>query len=304
MKSLLVLAALLALCHGVSFVNVVMDEWEAYKIEHGKKYDSDLEDKFRLKVFMNNKQRVAKHNAKYESGHVTFKLRLNKFADLLSHEFQQHVNGYNRSASGNGMRRLQGSTFIQPHNSHVPSEIDWRTEGAVTPVKDQGHCGSCWSFSSTGALEGQHFRKTGKLVSLSEQNLVDCSGKYGNEGCNGGLMDQAFQYVKDNGGVDTENSYPYEGQDDTCRYDPDKSGATDSGFVDVESVYYEPQCDSQQLDHGVLVVGYGTEETNGQDYWLIKNSWGEQWGDKGYVRMARNRDNHCGVATQASYPLV
>ena len=195
------------------------------------------------------------------------------------------------------------------------------------------------------------FRKTGKLVSLSEQNLVDCSGEYGNEGCNGGLMDNAFQYIKDNGGIDTERSYPYEGEDDECRYNPRYEiyghanhnsfkfrwkGASDIGFVYVESgneeelqhaiasqgpcsiaidashesfqfystgVYREPECDPGMLDHGVLLVGYGQEE-DGSKYWLVKNSWGEGWGDNGYIKMAREEDNMCGVATQASYPLV
>lgn len=229
-----------------------------------------------------------------------------------------------------------GSSWIEPESVTVPKSIDWRKKGAVTPVKNQGHCGSCWSFSTTGALEGQLFRKTGELVSLSEQNLIDCSTTYGNNGCGGGLMDNAFTYIKENHGIDTEEAYPYEGKQGECRYKKSESAGQDTGFVDIPSgneralvkalatvgpvsvaidashesfqfyhdgVYNPPDCDSHALDHGVLAVGYGTTD-DGQDYYIVKNSWGTIWGKEGYVLMARNSQNECGVATQASYPLV
>lgn len=340
MRVLISLFALLALANAVSFVDIVKEEWRTYKLSHSKKYDSEVEEKFRMKIFMENKHKIAKHNQKYAQGLVSYKLSVNKYADLLHHEFANIMNGFNRSTSHstglNAIRKENGVTFISPANVELPKSVDWRTAGAVTPVKDQGHCGSCWSFSATGALEGQHFRKTGVLISLSEQNLVDCSVAYGNNGCNGGLMDNAFRYIKDNGGIDTEISYPYEGIDDTCHFDKSKIGATDRGFVDIpqgderklmeavatigpvsvaidashesfqfynEGVYDEPTCDSENLDHGVLVVGYGTNE-DGTDYWLVKNSWGTTWGDKGFIKMTRNKENQCGIATSASYPQV
>jgi len=340
MKLLLLLFAVVISSQAVSFSELVVEQWGAYKAAHNKQYHSETEERFRMKIFMDNSHKIAKHNKLYEQGLVSFKLGLNKYADLLHHEFVNTLNGFNRTK--NGIFKMSGQvddgvTFIPPANVKLPDTVDWREHGAVTPVKDQGHCGSCWSFSATGSLEGQHYRKTGKLVSLSEQNLVDCSTKYGNNGCNGGLMDNAFRYVKDNGGIDTEQSYPYDAEDEKCHYNPRDKGATDKGFVDIESgneeqlkaavatvgpmsvaidasheafqlysegVYVDPQCSSEELDHGVLVVGYGTDEQTGTDYWLVKNSWGPSWGLDGYIKMARNKENQCGIATQASYPLV
>jgi len=258
---------------------------------------------------------------------------MNKYADMTINEFVKVMNGYN--ATMQGQRTQHRQTFSFDANVKVPDTVDWRDKGYVTPIKDQAQCGSCWAFSSTGSLEGQHFKATGKLVSLSEQNLVDCSTAQGNMGCNGGLMDQAFTYIKVNNGIDTEDSYPYEALDKPCRFKAADVGATDTGFTDITSkdenalqqavatvgpisvaidaghtsfqlyksgVYNEPFCSQTRLDHGVLAVGYGTDSA--KPYWLVKNSWGESWGNKGYIMMSRNKRNQCGIATAASYPTV
>uniref|UniRef100_A0A3B5A7M5 Cathepsin S-like n=1 Tax=Stegastes partitus TaxID=144197 RepID=A0A3B5A7M5_9TELE len=221
------------------------------------------------------------------------------------------------------------SPFAGATGSDVPDTMDWREKGCVTSVKMQGACGSCWAFSAAGALEGQLAKKTGKLVDLSPQNLVDCSGKYGNHGCNGGYIHKAFQYVIDNQGIDSDASYPYTGREQPCRYNPSYRAANCSSYS------FLPQDDEGALkealatigpisrhrrylyflslflylfekfslvNHGVLAVGYGT--LNGQDYWLVKNSWGAKFGDQGYIRMARNKNDQCGIALYGCYPIM
>lgn len=313
-----------------------LDEiWHSFKQEHGRNYEAE-EEAERKKTFAENLKKIEIHNYLHSKGLKSYTMGINQFADMKTSEFASLMNGYIKRKNVTVDPAHRAVTYLSPNIPvQLPNSVDWRTKGYVTPVKDQGHCGSCWSFSSTGALEGQHFRKTGSLVSLSEQNLVDCSKSFGNNGCEGGLMDYAFTYIKSNGGIDTEVSYPYEAKDDKCRYNPSSSGATDSGFVDVDSgdesklqeavatigpisvaidashtsfqlyrsgVYNEPECSSESLDHGVLVVGYGTQD--GQDYWLVKNSWSTKWGEGGYIKMTRNKSNQCGIATAASYPLV
>nr|QBK51063.1 late digestive cathepsin L [Ixodes ricinus] len=333
MRRFLVVCFLVVAATAVGENEVLEVEWETFKANYGKSYSSEAEEQFRMTVYMNNKLKVAKHNEQYAEGKVSFQLAMNKFSDLLHEEFVRSRNGFR------GVRPVkQASTYLEPANIEdvcFPQTVDWRKKGAVTPVKNQEQCGSCWAFSATGSLEGQHFLNTGKLVSLSEQNLVDCSDDFGNIGCSGGLMDNAFQYIKANGGIDTEKSYPYTGEDGQCVFDKSNVGAADTGFVDVQTgdetqlmkavasvgpisvaidashisfqfyaqgVYDEPACSSEMLDHGVLAVGYGT--LNGKDYWLVKNSWGADWGQEGYILMSRNKNNQCGIASNASYPLV
>jgi len=303
--------------------------WAQFKQMYGKNYN-DIEDVARRAVWEHNVALVQQHNLDADMGLRSYRLGVNQHADLRDDEVKR-MRGFKPSKA----EKKPAPQFLAPANVQLPESVDWREHGYVTPVKDQGQCGSCWAFSATGSLEGQHFRQTGKLVSLSEQNLVDCSGAYGNEGCDGGLMDQAFAYIKDNKGIDTELSYPYTAEDGTCVFSKASVGAEDTGFVDVasgseaalmkavatvgpvsvaidasnfsfqlyqEGVYEEDDCSPVDLDHGVLVVGYGQE--NGKDYWLVKNSWGESWGENGYIKVARNKNNMCGIATQASYPLV
>jgi len=308
--------------------DALVSEFTQWAQANQKTYSTD-EFIQRWEVWRGNRQYIEHHNRQNKS----FVLAMNKFGDLTNQEFKQMFNGLNYNHEVNTMTHMH-SAIVPPQLRDLPASFDWRTKGAVAEVKDQGQCGSCWSFSATGSTEGAHFLKTGELVSLSEQNLVDCSSSYGNMGCNGGLMDYAFQYIIDNKGIDTEKSYPYKAVDGTCAYNAANIGATLTKFTDVKAgdekallaavaieptsvaidaghssfqfyksgVYYEANCSPTQLDHGVLAVGWGSEA--GSDYWIVKNSWGADWGTKGYLLMSRNRDNNCGIATAASYPTA
>ncbi|CAL1289366.1 unnamed protein product [Larinioides sclopetarius] len=269
--------------------------WENFKKAFKKMYDAN-EEKTRRSHFEENYKKISEHNQRYEQGKHSFHLGFNQFADMMIDEFVHIVNGLIRGATEAPI------PFVVPKDAVVPDSVDWRKESAVTPVKNQGSCGSCYAFSATGALEGQHKLKRGKLVSLSEQNIIDCSRREGNMGCSGGSMSYAFEYVMVNRGLDSEKSYPYKEKEGICLYKRMKSATNCLGYSDIiprnedtlkiavalvgpisvgidanhqsfqlyrGGIYDEPLCSSTNLDHGVLVVGYGTQD--GQDYWLVKN---------------------------------
>ncbi|XP_017031315.1 cathepsin L1-like [Drosophila kikkawai] len=333
---ILALLALLAASNAASVDQVLDQQWRDFTLEHRRIYQNAAEERFRLKVFSENRNAIIEHNQRFAAGKVSFKLAINEYADLTSEEFNELMNGFNFNFTQQVTdASWDDVTFFSPEFVSLPSSVDWRSKGAVTPVKNQKQCGSCWAFASTGTLEGLQFRKTGKLVALSEQNLVDCSTNWGNQGCQGGFMTNAFNYIRENGGIDTEVSYPYKGINDKCKYNKAAIGATVTGFrilpkgdenkladavanigpISVainasprsfqfysKGVYNEPACDSEKLNHGVTVVGYGREA--GKDYWLVKNSWGTSWGDKGYIKMLRNGKNQCGISTIPVYPTL
>jgi len=319
----------LSLLAGAMAYEASMDHFNLWTYNNQKLYTTELERSLRALVWLDNAKFVEAKNA--EDNGVTYKL--NQFADLTHEEYLATLSPINDLKMEKVLKEMTLVDLPPWAKSFVPASMDWRSKGVVTPVKNQGMCGSCYSFSTTGALEGACAQKTGKLVSLSEQNIMDCSWNYGNNGCNGGMFDRAFYYIQQNGGIDTEASYPYtEKESYSCKYDASTKGGEVSAFYYVNQgdedalmtvigakgpvaiainagqrdfqfynggVYDNPACD-QSLNHGVLAVGYGTE--GGKDYFLVKNSWGTVWGDAGYIKMRRNRGNQCGIATYPSIP--
>ncbi|CAI5799166.1 cathepsin L1-like [Podarcis lilfordi] len=302
--------------------------WRDWKMTHNKVYRERNSENHRRTIWEENFRMIEKHNREASRGKHSYRMAMNHLGDLTKAEFMERLNGLSPELPRERGRRT--TLFQKSDNPSLPSSVDWRSKGYVTPVKDQGSCGSCWAFSATGALEGYLARTTGRLVSLSEQNLVDCSWKQGNQGCNGGWPSWAFQYVMDNHGLDSEQSYPYVGQDLACTYKSADLAVRINGYVDIPSndeaalqeavatygpvtvaldasdfhfyssgVFDYPNCGTS-LNHAVLAVGYGTQ--NGTPYWIIKNSWGPEWGEGGYILLKRG-SNQCGVAEVASYPV-
>ncbi|XP_054795255.1 ervatamin-C-like [Prosopis cineraria] len=303
---------------------VVRKRYEGWLKRHGRQYEDKEEWEAHFRIYQANIRFIECVNAQ----NYTYKLTDNRFADITNDEFRSKYLGSRPT------QQLQTQFRYEKHGA-LPESIDWRKRGAVTPIKDQGQCGSCWAFSAVAAVEGINQIKTGKLVSLSEQELVDCDINGGNLGCLGGYMDKAFTFIEKNGGITTEKDYPYKGTDGTCdkvkaaRHAVNISGHENvpanneeklkaaaahqpvSVAIDAGSYYFQLYSKGifngtcrKDLNHGVTIVGYGKED--GQKYWLVKNSWGEEWGETGYVKMKRDamdKRGICGIAMLPSYPV-
>ncbi|EOY15911.1 Xylem cysteine peptidase 1 [Theobroma cacao] len=309
----------------------LIDLFESWMSKHKKVYDSIEEKLHRFDIFKDNLMHIDETNKKISN----YWLGLNEFADLSHEEFKKMYLGLKVDLSRISGRSESDEEFTYREVMDLPKSVDWRKKGAVTRVKNQGSCGSCWAFSTVAAVEGINQIVTGNLTSLSEQELIDCDTTY-NNGCNGGLMDNAFAYIIANGGLHREDDYPYIMEEGTCEMRKEQSNlVTISGYRDVpknneESLLkalanqpvsvaiqasgrdfqfysggvFDGHCGTQ-VDHGVAAVGYGST-SRGLDYIIVKNSWGPRWGEKGYIRMKRNTkklEGLCGINKMASYPI-
>ncbi|XP_024992824.1 senescence-specific cysteine protease SAG39-like isoform X2 [Cynara cardunculus var. scolymus] len=309
----------------------MLQKHQQWMARYGRQYKDDIERETRFKIFKNNVAYVESFN---DVGNRGYKLSVNEFADQTNEEFKAIRNGFKVPF---GLVSSRTTSFMYEDVNAVPSSMDWRKKGAVTPIKNQGQCGSCWAFSTIAATEGITQLTTGKLISLSEQELMDCDRSGEDQGCEGGYMDDGFKFIVNNKGINTEAGYPYQATDATCNTKKESVHAAKiTGYEDVpandesallKAVAMQPvsvaidagESDFQfyssgvfngscgtELDHGVTAVGYGTSE-DGIKYWLVKNSWGTSWGEEGYIRMQRDveaKEGLCGIAMMASYPTA
>ncbi|KAG2437494.1 hypothetical protein HXX76_006143 [Chlamydomonas incerta] len=303
---------------------------------HARSYlNNAAEFESRFKVWLENLEYILAYNARTTSHWLT----LNHLADLSTPEYKSNLLGFDNQARLARNHLKTGKFMYEDVDADtLPPAVDWRKKNAVAEVKNQGQCGSCWAFATTGSVEGINAIVTGSLVSLSEQELVDCDTEQ-DKGCSGGLMDYAYAWIIKNKGIDTESDYPYTAMDGECNAAKQKRRVvTIDGYEDVPEndevalkkaaahqpvavaieadaksfqlygggVYDDPTCGTS-LNHGVLVVGYGKDVGgSGSNYWIVKNSWGAEWGDAGYIRLkmgSTDAEGLCGIAMAPSYPV-
>ena len=292
-----------------------MTEYNNYIKEYQKDFSYD-----HFSTFKKNRMVIDEIN----NGNESYTLQINQFADNdgLHSKIYKPKNDHQE--------------YYELTNDLIPFHVDWRDKGAVTNVKNQGHCGGCWAFSTTGSIEGLIAIQSGNLFNISEQQLIDCSTSEGNHGCEGGIMEKGYQYVINNDGICSEEEYPYTAQDGECQ--ECKSIVKISKYGDItpnsekilkravakqpvsvaiqanlstfqlysSGIYSDPNC-GDELDHGVLVVGYGYDILHDMEYWIVKNSWGSGWGENGYIRIQRNTETKsglCGITSQPTIPLL
>jgi len=319
----------------------VQTKWQSFKAAFAKTYKDDAEELMRFGVFQKNIEHIHDENAKGNS----YTLAVNQFSDITSAELAAEHMGFKMPSDASQL--YGGAAFLGNHTwegEDLPASVDWTTQGAVTPIKDQGHCGSCWVFSATGAMEAAYQIARKSLVSLAEQQFVDCDHGFlpPTLGCSGGSMSAAFGFAKSNA-LCTEASYKYQAKNGKCQKSctvgmPKGTISGYKGLAPVAkiipaseknmmsavaqqpvSVSLEADKDvfhhysggvvegacGEMPDHGVLVVGYGTDPKLG-DYWKVKNSWGASWGEKGYVRVKRGGSSRgeCAILNSPSYPVI
>jgi len=304
-------------------------EWKSFKSQYGKTY-SGKEDETRKEIFAKALKTIEEHNGKFKAGIKSFEMGLNEHADLTDEEYRKQL----ANAQPVPAKLWDAIPMSNITARNVPNMVNWYDFGFRNPVINQGSCGSCYAMASTAAVEGHYYIKYRQLIQLSQQEIVDCSGNYGNKGCQYGYMAATFDYILNNG-VGAAAGNPYRGVVSQCQYSNPRyyintwyRSAQDNEYALMEAVakgpvvvlinaglnsfryyngglYYDPNCylNTQGVNHFVTVTGYGTNDQN-QPYWVIKNSWGSSWGSGGYMYMARNANNQCGIANQPMYPQI
>ena len=333
--SLLVVLVTLVQSSSLSTDNLLDTKWAEFKKLHKKAYRHLKEEALRKKIWLDNLNYIEQHNLEAEDGKHTFTLGMNQFGDLESIEFAQQFK-LNTNHFDSSKKQVLKTAISSTKD--IPDSVDWRQKGCVFPVFEAASaCSDLYAIYTAESIAGSYCSIGGKpLVELSAQQILDCSQSSGNQGCMGGSWVNSYAYIKECGGLDSEEAYPFVGKDDVCKFKPDAVAAKITGYHPVfpgneteltialalvgpmptavdasrpsfqfyqSGIYYDPSCSQTNVDHEMILVGYGSMG-KGQDFFTAKNSWGSSWGMQGYVNMARNKNNACGIASYVAYPLI